>query len=131
MKKGFHANIEDLTLQNTDFRHVLYTGEHSQLVLMSLKPGEEIGMEAHETVDQFFRFELGTGKVIINKYEYLVSNGDVIIVQAGCKHNVVNTSTTTNLQLYTVYSPANHIDGTVHKTKSDATEEHFDGKTTE
>jgi mannose-6-phosphate isomerase-like protein (cupin superfamily) len=131
MKKGFHVNIEDLTMQNTDFRRVLYTGEHSQLVLMSLKPGEEIGVEVHDTVDQFFRFELGTGKVIINGFEYSVSNGDVVIVPAGSEHNVINTSTTINLQLYTVYSPANHIDGTVHKTKADAVEEHFDGKTTE
>ncbi len=131
MKKGYHVNIEELTMQNTDFRRVLYTGEHSQLVLMSLKPGEEIGMEVHDTVDQFFRFELGTGQVIINGFEYPVSNGDIIIVPAGSEHNVINTSASINLQLYTLYSPANHIDGTIHKTKAEAVEEHFDGKTTE
>jgi mannose-6-phosphate isomerase-like protein (cupin superfamily) len=131
MKKGYYNNIEKLTMENTDFRRVLYTGEHSQLVLMSLKPNEEIGTETHDSVDQFFRFELGNGKVIINGFEYSVSNGDVIIVPAGCEHNVINTSQSVDLRLYTLYSPANHIDGTVHKTKADAVEEHFDGKTTE
>jgi len=131
IKKGYYANIEKLTLDNTDFRRVLYTGEHCQLVLMSLKPNEEIGEEVHEKVDQFFRFELGNGKVIINEFEYNVSNGDVIIVPAGSKHNVINISESTDLRLYTLYSPANHIDGTIHKTKADEVEEHFDGKTTE
>jgi mannose-6-phosphate isomerase-like protein (cupin superfamily) len=98
---------------------------------MSLKPKEEIGMEVHETIDQFFRFELGNGKVIINGFEYNVSNGDVVIIPAGSQHNVINTSETTDLRMYTVYSPANHLDGTIHKTKADEVEEHFDGKTTE
>ena len=131
MKKGFHANIENLTIENTDFRRVLYTADHCQLVLMSLKPGEEIGMEVHEKVDQFFRFELGNGQVIINGFEYTVSNGDVVIVPAGSQHNVINTSQSTDLRLYTLYSPANHLDGTIHKTKADEVEEHFDGKTSE
>ena len=131
MKKGYFANIEELTLNNTDFRRVLYTGAHSQLVLMSLRPNEEIGAEVHENVDQFFRFEKGNGKVIINETEYIVKDGDVIIVPAGSKHNVINISNDSDLKLYTVYSPANHLDGTVHKTKADEVEEHFDGKTTE
>ncbi len=117
---GYHANIEDLTLKNTNFRQVLFTAPHSQLVLMSLLPGEEIGMEVHETVDQFFRFEKGSGKVIENGEETLIGDGDVVIVPAGTNHNVINTSTTDALKLYTIYSPANHPDGTVHASKADA-----------
>ena len=131
MKKGYHNNIENLTLENTDYRRVLYTAEHCQLVLMSLKPNEEIGMEVHKDSDQFFRFELGNGKAIINGFEYTVSNGDVIIVPAGSQHNIINTSQTTDLRLYTIYSPAHHADGTVHHAKADEVEESFDGKTTE
>lgn len=131
MKKGYFANIEKLTLENDNFRKVLYTGEHSQLVLMSLKPEEEIGMEVHDNVDQFFRFESGNGKVIINDTEYIVKDGDVIIVPAHSNHNVINTSKTNALKLYTLYSPANHKDGTIHNSKADETEEHFDGVTTE
>ncbi len=129
MKKGYFGHIEKDTLENTDYRRVLYTGEHSQLVLMNLQSGEEIGEEVH-TVDQFFRIEKGLGQVFIDNNEYTVEDGDAIIVPAGSKHNVLNIGPD-ELKLYTIYSPANHIDGTVHKTKADETEEHFDGKTTE
>jgi mannose-6-phosphate isomerase-like protein (cupin superfamily) len=131
--KGFKSNIEKDTLGNNDFRHVLYTGKYSQLVLMSLKPGEEIGEEVHKTVDQFFRFEKGTGTVTIDGVKHKVADGDAVIVPAGAKHNVINTSKTIKLKLYTIYSPPEHIDGTVRKTKVEALAkpEEFDGKTTE
>ena len=131
--KGFKSNIEEDTLGNNDFRHVLYTGKYSQLVLMSLKPGEEIGEEVHKTVDQFFRFEKGTGMVSIDGVKHMVADGDAVIVPAGAKHNVINTSKSAELKLYTIYSPPEHIDGTVRKTKADALAkpEEFDGKTTE
>src|SRR3989339_1314242 len=103
MKKGYQVNIESLTIGNNSFRKVLYTAEHCQLVLMSLKPGEEIGSEVHKDGDQFFRFESGEGKVIINDTEYQVKNGDVVIVPAGAQHNVINTSTTDPLKVYTIY----------------------------
>ncbi|MBI2325900.1 cupin domain-containing protein [Candidatus Collierbacteria bacterium] len=117
---GYHADIEELTLANNNFRQVLYTASHSQLVLMSLLPNEEIGMEVHADVDQFFRFEKGTGKVILEGEETIIGDGDAVIAPAGTNHNVINTSTTEPLKLYTVYSPANHPDGTVHPTKADA-----------
>ena len=117
---GYHADIEDLTLKNSYFRQVLYTGKYAQLVLMSLKPGEDIGMEVHDTVDQFFRFEKGEGKVIIDGTEYQVKDGDVIIVPAKSQHNVINISKNEDLKLYTLYSPPNHPDKTVHKTKEEA-----------
>lgn len=117
---GYHSNIEDLTKNNTFFRQVLYTGKYTQLVLMNLKPGEEIGKEVHGSVDQFFRFEDGEGKVIIGETEYLVKDGDVVIVPAGSLHNIINTSGSVDLKLYTLYSPPNHPDGTVHKTKEEA-----------
>jgi len=131
--KGFKSNIEKDTLANRDFRHVLYTGKYSQLVLMNLKPMEEIGEETHENVDQFFRFEEGEGKVTIDGKEHLVKDGDAVIVPAGAKHNVANTSKKADLKLYTIYSPPEHQDGVVRRTKKEAmaTEEHFDGKTTE
>jgi mannose-6-phosphate isomerase-like protein (cupin superfamily) len=116
---GYKANIEELTKKNTYFRQVLFTGPHTQLVLMSLKPGEEIGMEVHASVDQFFRFEQGQGKVTIAGVEFDVKDGDVAIVPAGNMHNVVNTGTN-DLKLYTLYSPPNHADGTIHKTKAEA-----------
>lgn len=133
MKTGYHANIESLTTGNSDFRRVLYTGEHMQLVLMSLMPGEEIGLETHEENDQFFRFEAGEGKVIIDGTEYDVMDGDVIIVPAGAEHNVINTSDILDLKLYTIYSPAHHRDGIVRVTREDAVENEadFDGVTTE
>ena len=117
---GFKQNIEQSTLANTNFRQVLFTGSHMQLVLMSLRTSEEIGMEVHENVDQFFRFEQGDGKVIIDGEENIVAAGDVVIVPAGSQHNVINTSTSADLKLYTIYAPPNHPDGTIHKTKADA-----------
>lgn len=131
-KKGFAINIEEETVKNTDFRRVLYTAKHSQLVLMSLRPGEEIGMEAHDELDQFFRFEQGEGKVIINGNEHKVKDGSAVIVPSGAMHNVVNTGKG-DLKLYTIYSPPEHQDKVVRKTKAEAeaSEEHFDGKTTE
>lgn len=133
MKKGFKENIEQLTLDNTDFRRVLYTGERSQLVLMALKPGEEIGAEVHEENDQFFRFEAGTGTVIIDSTEYGVKDGDAIIVPRGAEHNVINTSNVEPLKLYTIYAPPHHADGIVRTTRDEAVanEAEFDGKTTE
>jgi mannose-6-phosphate isomerase-like protein (cupin superfamily) len=114
----YSADIEKLTLENTDFRRVLYTAPHSQLVLMSLLPGEEIGAEVHH-VDQFFRFEAGLGKAIVDGKEYPVKDGSALLVPAGSRHNIVNTGAVP-MKLYTVYAPANHIDGRVHKTKADA-----------
>jgi mannose-6-phosphate isomerase-like protein (cupin superfamily) len=131
--KGFKSNIEKDTLGNSNFRRVLYTGKHSQLVLMTLRPSEEIGEEVHKTVDQFFRFEKGEGTVFIDDIKYRVADGDAVIVPAGARHNVTNTSKTKELKLYTIYSPPEHQDGTVRKTKKDALAkpEEFDGKTTE
>ena len=131
--KGYKIHIEKHTEKNTDFRRVLYTGKHSQLVLMSLAPGEEIGMEVHAHIDQFFRFEAGEGAVFIDGVKHDVRGGDAVIVPAGAEHNVVNTSSRAALKLYTIYSPPEHIDRTVRKTKADAIArpEEFDGKTTE
>ncbi len=131
--KGFNANIEKETLENKNFRKVLYTGKHSQLVLMNLKPGEEIGMEVHPDNDQFFRFEKGNGKCIIDGNEYVLENGSVIIVPAGAQHNIINVSDTEELKLYTLYSPAHHKDGVVRLTKAEAEANgpEFDGVTTE
>lgn len=131
--KGFCENIEELTINNNNFRKVLYTGKHSQLVLMSLKPKEEIGMEIHNENDQFFRFEKGQGKVIIDGNEYQVSDGFAVVVPCGAEHNVINTSGSEDLKLYTIYSPAHHKDQIVRITKEDATaqEAEFDGKISE
>jgi len=135
MAKGFCSNIEKDTLENENFRKVLYTAKHCQLVLMSLAPNEEIGMEVHAYNDQFFRFEKGTGKVIIDGNEYEVKDGTAVIVPAGSQHNVINVSATDKLKLYTIYSPAHHKDGIVMPTKAEAEDpanaEEFDGKTTE
>ncbi len=132
-KKGYKDNIEKLTIENDNFRKVLYSGQYSQLVLMALKPGEDIGLEVHEDTDQFFRFEKGEGKVIINDTEYIVGDGDSVVVPAGAEHNVINTSQADSLKLYTIYSPAHHKDGIVRATKEDAMaqEAEFDGVTTE
>ncbi|MEQ1797615.1 MAG: cupin domain-containing protein [Lacibacter sp.] len=131
--KGYMADIEKLTLENEHFRKVLYTGKHLQLVLMSLKPGEDIGEETHQNVDQFFRFEAGAGKCIIDESEYTVHAGDIIIIPAGAKHNVMNTDPALELKLYTIYSPPNHKEATIRITKEDAENkaEEFDGTTTE
>ncbi len=131
--KGFNTNIEKDTLANDNFRKVLYTGKHSQLVLMSLKPNEEIGMEVHEENDQFFRFEKGLGKAIIDGNEYEITDGSVIIVPSDAQHNIINTSDSDDLKLYTIYSPAHHQDGVVRKTKAEAEADspEFDGKTSE
>lgn len=125
--KGFIENIEELTLKNDNFRKVLYTSKHSQLVLMNLLPGQDIGEEVHD-VDQFLRFEVGQGKAFLNDVEYPVIDGTAVVVPVGVKHNIVNTGTT-NMKLYTVYSPAHHRRDTVHVTKEQAEldEEHFDG----
>jgi mannose-6-phosphate isomerase-like protein (cupin superfamily) len=133
MKKGFAANLEGETRKNTDFRRVLYTGKYSQLVLMCLKPKEDIGEETHDDVDQFFRFEEGEGVVVIDGTKHPVKDGSGVIVPSGAKHNVINTSITKNLKLYTIYSPPEHLDKVVRKTKQEAiaNEEHFDGKPTE
>ncbi|MDD3932455.1 cupin domain-containing protein [Methanoculleus sp. UBA303] len=133
MKKGFVADIEKETVKNTDFRRVLYTGKFSQLVLMCLKPGEEIGEEVHDDVDQFFRFEEGEGAVVIDGVKHTVKDGSAVVVPSSAKHNVLNTSKTANLKLYTIYSPPEHQDKVVRKTREEAMakEEHFDGKTTE
>lgn len=117
---GYHVNIEVETLTNKNFRKVLFTGAHTQLVVMSLAPSEDIGMEVHDNVDQFFRFESGQGKVILNGEEVTVGESDVVVVPAGTNHNIINTSTVEPLKLYTLYSPANHPDGTVHATKAEA-----------
>ncbi len=130
MKKGYVANIEKVTVENTDYRRVLYTGEHSQLVVMNLVPGVEIGEEVHE-LDQFIRVEAGAGKLILNETdEYEVSDDWAMIIPAGVKHNLINTGDS-DLKLYSVYSPAEHKDGIVQATKADEVEEHFDGVTTE
>lgn len=131
--KGFSINIEEATLGNDNFRKVLYTSKYSQLVLMNLKPGEEIGMEVHEENDQFFRFEQGKGKCIIDGNEYELSDGVAVVVPAGAQHNIINTSETEELKLYTIYSPAHHKDRIVRATKeeAEANEAEFDGITTE
>jgi len=131
--RGFITNIEKDTLENKNFRKALYTSKHSQLVLMSLKPGEEIGMEVHPDNDQFFRIEKGKGKCIIDGNKYELNDGVAIVVPAGAEHNVINTSDTEELKLYTIYSPAHHKDGIVRETKEDAeaNEAPFDGITTE
>ncbi len=131
--KGFNLNIEETTLENKNFRKVLYTGKNSQLVLMSLKPKEEIGMEIHPDNDQFFRFEKWQGQCIIDGNQYSVTDWTAIVVPAGAKHNIINISDEEELKLYTIYSPAHHKDGIVRITKeeAEANEEEFDWITTE
>ena len=135
MAKGFVTNIEKDTLDNENFRKVVYTAKHSQLVLMSLAPNEEIGMEVHSDNDQFFRFEKGQGKCIIDGNEYEIKDGTAVVVPAGSQHNIINVSATEDLKLYTIYSPAHHKDGIVMATKAEAedpaNEEEFDGIVTE
>jgi len=129
--QGYIANIEKITVENDNFRHVLYTDKNCQLVLMSLLPKEEIGEEIHD-VDQFLRVEKGTGMAILNNKSHTISDGSVIIVPAGAKHNIIN-SDAGSMKLYTLYMPPHHRDGVVHKTKAaaESDNEHFDGKTSE
>ncbi len=132
--KGYNDNIETLTIDNSDFRRVLYTGKHLQLVLMTLQPGEEIGSEVHDGIDQFFRFEEGEGVVDIDGVENRVEDGSGVIVPSGARHNVRNTGSAP-LKLYTIYGPPEHQDQVVQATKEEAEKRHhdeeFDGKTTE
>jgi len=129
--KGFIKNIEGIALKNQSFRHVLYTAKHCQLVVMSLKPKEEIGEEVHK-LDQFFRVEEGEGTAVLDGVRTAIGTGFAVLVPAGTNHNIINTGDG-SLKLYTIYSPPNHRDGIVHKTRADAVadREHFDGKTTE
>jgi mannose-6-phosphate isomerase-like protein (cupin superfamily) len=131
--KGFKINIEKTTKDNSDFRKVLYTSKHSQLVLMSLQPKEEIGEEVHPGNDQFFRIESGHGKCIIDGNEYEISDGDAIVIPAGARHNIINTETDAGLKMYTIYSPAHHKDKLIRATKKEAemSSIEFDGVTTE
>jgi mannose-6-phosphate isomerase-like protein (cupin superfamily) len=130
--RGYVTDIESDTLENEDFRRVLYTAKNMQLVLMSLRGKEEIGEEVHE-LDQFIRVEAGQGIAILDGAAHRLSDGSAVIIPAGTRHNVINASDTEDLKLYTLYGPPEHRDGTIHRTKSDAlaNEEHFDGKTTE
>ena len=118
--KGYHANIEEVALDNNNFRKVLFTGKHTQLVVMCLKAGEDIGEEVHEHIDQFFRIESGKGEVYIDEEVFDVQAESVVIVPAGAKHNVVNTHDSDDLKLYTLYSPPNHPEGTIHETREEA-----------
>ena len=131
--KGFKSSIERDTIENKNFRKVLYSGHHMQLVLMNLTGGEEKGMEVHNDNDQFFRFESGIGKCIVNGNIYEVKDGDAIIIPAGAKHNIVNMQKDKELKMYTIYSPPHHKDGIIRSTKAEAesNEADFDGKTTE
>ena len=121
---GYVTNIENDTLENEDYRRVLFTGRNTQLVLMTLQPGEEIGRETHEEHDQFIRVESGTGSAILNGEKHRLGDGVAVVIPAGVEHNVVNTSRDEPLRLYTLYSPPEHPDGTVHRTKRDAAAEH-------
>lgn len=129
--KGFVQNIEDIAVENDAFRRVLYTAKNCQLVVMALKPQEEIGMEVHQ-LDQFFRVEEGTGDAILDGVRTAISAGSAVLVPAGANHNIINTGKVP-LKLYTLYAPPNHRDGVVHRTRdeAEADNEHFDGKTTE
>ncbi|MGB9714894.1 MAG: cupin domain-containing protein [Thermodesulfovibrionales bacterium] len=130
--KGYVVDIEKETKENKYFRKVIYTAKNSQLVVMCLKPGEEIGEEVHE-LDQFIRIEKGKGKAVLDGVEHKIKDDYAIVIPAGTKHNIINTSKDDELKLYTIYSPPQHRDGVIHKTKADAMadDEHFDGKTTE
>ena len=129
--KGYVENIEKLTLGNDNFREVLFTSLHSQLVVMSLEPEQEIGLETHPDNDQFIRCESGEGTCIIDEHEYSIEDGSAMVIPAWAEHNIINTSSSKQLKLYTLYSPPHHKDGTVHKTKeeADASDEEFGGRT--
>lgn len=129
--KGYLTDIEEATVKNSLYRQVLFTAKHSQLVLMSLKPGEEIGEEVHD-LDQFIRFEAGNGNVVLDGQNHPVQDGVAVVIPAGTRHNVINTSQDTDLKLYSLYSPPEHKVGTMHRTKKDADadhDHHFDGRT--
>ncbi|HOE15724.1 MAG TPA: cupin domain-containing protein [Candidatus Paceibacterota bacterium] len=130
--KGYVTNIEKDSLENNNFRKVLYTAPHCQLVLMSLLPKEEIGEEVH-TLDQFIRIEQGQGLAVLNDTEYPIEDGSAVVIPEGTKHNIINTSETESMKLYTLYAPPEHRDQVIHQTKNDALQdnEEFDGKTTE
>lgn len=117
---GYHTDIEKKSLENEFFREVLFTGPNSQLVVMALKPGEEIGVETHGDVDQFIRVEAGQGKAVLDGDEFMLKDGSAVVIPAGTEHNVLNTSSTETLKLYTIYTPPEHPDGTIHKTKAEA-----------
>ena len=121
---GYVTNIEKDTLENEDFRRVLFTGPNTQLVLMTLQPGEDIGLETHEEHDQFIRVESGEGEVVLNGTRHRLGDGSAVVIPAGVEHNVTNTSSSTRLKLYTLYSPPEHADGTVHRTRREAAEAH-------
>ena len=131
--KGYNTNIEKDTLSNNNFRKILYTSKHIQLVLMSLRPGEEIGEEVHTENDQFFRIEGGHGECIIDGNKYEIKDGDAIVIPSGARHNVLNIDNQTDLKMYTLYAPPHHKDGIVRASKKEAedNEAEFDGKTTE
>lgn len=116
---GFHINLEDKTLENNNYREVLYTAPNSQLVVMAIQPGDEIGMEVHEEHDQFIRVEAGEAKAILDGEEVLLSDGSGLVIPAGTEHNVINTATESILKLYTIYTPPEHAEGTIHPTKAD------------
>lgn len=120
--KGYFAHIEELTLQNNNFRQVIFTGNQSQLVLMTLQANEDIGLETHPDNDQFFRFEHGNGKVIIGEDTFEVKDGDCVVIPAGTAHNIINVSATDTLKMYTIYSPAHHLANTIHETREIAME---------
>ncbi len=117
---GYLTNIEKRTLDNTKFRQVLFTGPHAQLVVMALKPSEDIGLETHDDVDQFIRVEAGHGTALLDGQEHVLEDGSAVVIPAGMKHNIINSSRTEMLKLYTIYSPPEHPDGTIHETKADA-----------
>ncbi len=117
---GYVTNIEKKSLENNYFREVLFTGPHSQLVLMSIAPGDDIGMETHKNVDQFFRIEKGIGRAVLDGKEYDLEDGSAVVIPAGTEHNIINRSKSEPLKVYTIYSPPNHPDGTIHKTKAEA-----------
>jgi mannose-6-phosphate isomerase-like protein (cupin superfamily) len=130
--KGYVVDIEKATKENKNFLQVLYTAKNSQLVVMSLRPGEEIGEEVHD-LDQFIRIEKGKGKAVLDNVEHKIKDDYAVVIPSGTRHNLINTSKDEEMKLYTIYSPPEHKDGVIHKTKADATAdaEHFDGKTTE
>lgn len=117
---GYLTNIEKKTLENSRFRQVLFTGPHTQLVVMALKPGEDIGLETHDDVDQFIRVEAGNGTALLDGKEHVLEDGAAVVIPAGTKHNIINNSRTEALKLYTIYSPPEHPDGTIHETKAEA-----------